>query len=644
IGASKSSLGFGVAPSALGSGRRLIVEADVPILSSIGVNSVKQGHVDAKGLGSYKGKNSGSYVNYESNSGNYDGLTTIYDGSMAAMLHPTMMYARESSVVVENVVNMLGIGKRRKDAIPDDIVHEVKQDELMKNRSKEDHAKLTGIAFGPSYQEQEKSEETHINYQCRYSFLEVYNKQVGDLLDPIRRNLQGLSNRKVGASSINSKSSQSHIIFTCVIESWCKVYHSSVKLYFCSTFTSKFWNTAETSSQAYDSATNDVVVHLGSDDVSRMTNGLTDSKFISNPRDALRNFREASPQADDQFQMKATYNASRYINGQTCSEFHTKAQLSTLTSPRETSTQEDYHVSNGGPMHFGVDDVSRTINRQTGTAFQTYSRSTLAIPREMGTQKEYCVSNGGDIHFGINVVSTTINRQTESGFRVNPHSTLAIPMETSTQGNYQLSNRGFRFINAQTCSALHTNPRSTVTIPIPRKTSTKENCHASNGNSMHHGISDVSRIINGQTGSGVHSNSHIALVIPWETNTQADDGGVMHLAVDNFFRTIDEITGFRVHTNPLSKFTNPRDTSTQAHDSISNRGVAQLDTNDAYMAANAKTGIESDSQTSATPHLAREIFNVLIKCEYAQSNSVADNELPMMLTSINLLGLLESMQ
>ncbi|KAF6160056.1 hypothetical protein GIB67_007384 [Kingdonia uniflora] len=68
----------------------------------------------------------------------------------------------------------------------------------------------------------EKSEETHINYQCRCSFLEVYNEQIGDLLDPTRRNLQGLSNRKVGASSINSKSSRSHIIFTCVIESWCK--------------------------------------------------------------------------------------------------------------------------------------------------------------------------------------------------------------------------------------------------------------------------------------------------------------------------------------------------------------------------------------------------------------------------------------
>ncbi|KAF6175875.1 hypothetical protein GIB67_003363 [Kingdonia uniflora] len=72
IGAPKSSLGFGVASSALGSGRRSIAEADVPVLSSIGVDSVKQGDVDTEGLGSYIGNNSGSYVNYESNSGDYN--------------------------------------------------------------------------------------------------------------------------------------------------------------------------------------------------------------------------------------------------------------------------------------------------------------------------------------------------------------------------------------------------------------------------------------------------------------------------------------------------------------------------------------------------------------------------------------------
>ncbi|KAF9616283.1 hypothetical protein IFM89_029059 [Coptis chinensis] len=103
-------------------------------------------------------------------------------------------------------------------------------------------------------QEHERCEDKQkISYQCRCSFLEVYNEQLGDLLDPNQRNLQirddakngfyvenlteeyvtsyddvtqilikGLSNRKIGATSLNSKSSRSHIVFTCVIESWCK--------------------------------------------------------------------------------------------------------------------------------------------------------------------------------------------------------------------------------------------------------------------------------------------------------------------------------------------------------------------------------------------------------------------------------------
>ncbi|KAL2472909.1 Kinesin motor family protein [Forsythia ovata] len=101
--------------------------------------------------------------------------------------------------------------------------------------------------------EQENSDGKQINYQCRCSFLEIYNEKIGDLLDPTQRNLQikddakngfyvenlteeyvtsyedviqilikGLSSRKVGTTSINSKSSRSHIVFTFIIESWCK--------------------------------------------------------------------------------------------------------------------------------------------------------------------------------------------------------------------------------------------------------------------------------------------------------------------------------------------------------------------------------------------------------------------------------------
>ncbi|KAF1894727.1 hypothetical protein Lal_00021019 [Lupinus albus] len=91
------------------------------------------------------------------------------------------------------------------------------------------------------------------NYQCRCSFIEISNEQIGDLLNPIKKNLEmkddsknalcidnlieedvtsyddmakilikGLSSRKVGAVRSSSNSLRSHIIFTLTIESWCK--------------------------------------------------------------------------------------------------------------------------------------------------------------------------------------------------------------------------------------------------------------------------------------------------------------------------------------------------------------------------------------------------------------------------------------
>ncbi|XP_004295861.1 PREDICTED: kinesin-like protein KIN12B isoform X2 [Fragaria vesca subsp. vesca] len=109
------------------------------------------------------------------------------------------------------------------------------------------------MLFAEIQKEQENSEGKQFNYQFRCSFLEVYNEQIGDLLDPTMRNLEikddpknglyvenlteeyvssyedvtqilikGLSSRKVGATSTNSKSSRSHIVCTFIIESWCK--------------------------------------------------------------------------------------------------------------------------------------------------------------------------------------------------------------------------------------------------------------------------------------------------------------------------------------------------------------------------------------------------------------------------------------
>ncbi|WOL02560.1 hypothetical protein Cni_G11279 [Canna indica] len=110
------------------------------------------------------------------------------------------------------------------------------------------------MLFSEINKRQEGLEEKQINYQCRCSFLEIYNDQINDLLDPTQRNLQiredtkngshvenltdeyfttvddvtqllvkGLANRKVGATSMNCKSSRSHVVFTCIVESWSKV-------------------------------------------------------------------------------------------------------------------------------------------------------------------------------------------------------------------------------------------------------------------------------------------------------------------------------------------------------------------------------------------------------------------------------------
>lgn len=107
--------------------------------------------------------------------------------------------------------------------------------------------------FARIQEEEHKNAEKQLHYQCRCSFLEIYNEQITDLLEPTQRNLQiredtksgvyveniteeyvasmddvtqlflrGLANRRVGATSINAESSRSHSVFTCVLESRCK--------------------------------------------------------------------------------------------------------------------------------------------------------------------------------------------------------------------------------------------------------------------------------------------------------------------------------------------------------------------------------------------------------------------------------------
>ncbi|EYU37720.1 hypothetical protein MIMGU_mgv1a000013mg [Erythranthe guttata] len=96
----------------------------------------------------------------------------------------------------------------------------------------------------------ESRRDEQLKYNCKCSFLEIYNEQITDLLDPSSTNLmlredmkkgvyvenlsefevhtvgdilqlltQGSSNRRVAATNMNRESSRSHSVFTCVIES-----------------------------------------------------------------------------------------------------------------------------------------------------------------------------------------------------------------------------------------------------------------------------------------------------------------------------------------------------------------------------------------------------------------------------------------
>ncbi|WJX90794.1 hypothetical protein P8452_72654 [Trifolium repens] len=98
--------------------------------------------------------------------------------------------------------------------------------------------------------EEESGKDCKLKYTCKCSFLEIYNEQITDLLEPSSTNLQlredmkkgvyvdnltehsvvtvndvlrllvqGTANRKVAATHMNCESSRSHSVFTCIIES-----------------------------------------------------------------------------------------------------------------------------------------------------------------------------------------------------------------------------------------------------------------------------------------------------------------------------------------------------------------------------------------------------------------------------------------
>ncbi|XP_077245216.1 P-loop containing nucleoside triphosphate hydrolases superfamily protein [Tasmannia lanceolata] len=104
--------------------------------------------------------------------------------------------------------------------------------------------------FSRIQKEKESRKDEKLRFTCKCSFLEIYNEQILDLLDPSSMNLQiredakkgvyvenlreyevscardviqqlvqGAANRKVATTNMNIASSRSHSVFTCVIES-----------------------------------------------------------------------------------------------------------------------------------------------------------------------------------------------------------------------------------------------------------------------------------------------------------------------------------------------------------------------------------------------------------------------------------------
>ncbi|KAJ7979398.1 Proline-rich PRCC [Quillaja saponaria] len=162
-----------------GSGRRSILETERDIPASNSDNSGVENNVSVdQNAGNYPSgidQNSGSYVDYNTY-GNYHqendqnvgfqpeygigGDATSYYGN--GDTYPSYSsygdYGQYSNNWVDgpdvsrmNETAVKVSGKRGRNEIPAEII-EVNQDELIKNRPREDQVKLTGIAFGPSYQ------------------------------------------------------------------------------------------------------------------------------------------------------------------------------------------------------------------------------------------------------------------------------------------------------------------------------------------------------------------------------------------------------------------------------------------------------------------------------------------------------------
>ncbi|KAK1353104.1 Proline-rich protein PRCC [Heracleum sosnowskyi] len=199
IPAPKNSMSLGgSSSSSSGTARRSILEADAP--PSAASNN---GNVSTQPL------NDHAYANYDTayadygpgyndasnlapamdNYATYDVTYPDYDTNYDQQYENKWIDKSNTTEAPTMPVEIMGrnSGKRGRNDFPSEMI-EVKQDELMKNRPREDTAKLTGIAFGPSYQP--------VSAKGKPSKLHKRKHQIGTLYFDMRQKEMELAERR----------------------------------------------------------------------------------------------------------------------------------------------------------------------------------------------------------------------------------------------------------------------------------------------------------------------------------------------------------------------------------------------------------------------------------------------------------------
>lgn len=216
--APKNSVSLGALPTA-GTGRRAVVETEAPVSNSKPENSGSSAAIDNSGIvQSSIEQNDVNYEQYYSygshesgsdqNAANYgyfesynSGFDQSGDGSSYGAYDGYGGYGqqyrnnRAEGSAAEAATEVPGAsqsgfgvkGRRGRSEIPTEIV-EVKQDELIKNRPREDQVKLTGIAFGPSYQP--------VSTKGKPTKLHKRKHQIGSLYFDMKQKEMELSERR----------------------------------------------------------------------------------------------------------------------------------------------------------------------------------------------------------------------------------------------------------------------------------------------------------------------------------------------------------------------------------------------------------------------------------------------------------------